>query len=1071
VDDASLQTPDQAPALPPDATARTRDEEVATAWDPTLRLADESSGELDPAIADDERYVFGEAFAFGGIGVVRRGADRRLGRVIAVKELRQDSPTALRRFVLEAAVTARLQHPSIIPLYDLRWGRAGKPYYCMKLVDGDSLEAKIGAAKDLGQRLRLLEHVVAIADAVAYAHEQRILHRDLKPANVLIGRFGETIVIDWGLAKDLSGRLPAEVGAPTGSVTPDTATNLTVAGAVVGTPRYMSPEQAAGQAVDDRSDIYALGAILHHVLTGQPPFAEVQGPALILATIRGQFTAVSTLAPEVPRELAAVARRAMAGAPADRYASAAAFAEDLRRFQAGRLVSAHAYSPTEMLRLWIRRHRRVLAVATLALVGLVVTGIVAFVRVTQERNVAEAARVTARANLDLARRAEAERSEQLYRSLLVQARASQRALDPGRRFASLAAIADATELARAEGTLAVRRPELRDAAIASLGLVDARLVERWPTALRGAPAVDARLDRVVAPRLHEAAFSLRRTADDVELMRFSNPGHDPWHLAARFYPGDAHVHLHYADLDGRGYWHVFDVRGPSPVERVHLRNVLIAPSSDGETAWRLDEDGRVSAVRIDDGSVVRRLATRLDPRQVHHLHAHADGRWLAVADLGSKRIDVIDLAADEVASTLPDAGDAWAWGTAEMFAIGERERIGLWDPTTGQRRGELTGYDDLVIEVAFHPDRRLLGSCSWDGTSRFWEAASQREVLRLDGCFVRFAADGQRMVIQRQWDLDLWDFAAADIQSNVPGWARSVGLHADGRLLLVAGQLGVELWDLEGLQRIWRSDRESCAAGAFLPDGGGFLTVCDDTGARAWPLRVAAGELAVGAPRSLFVPKVPGLRTPLGFPADEPSLFAALDGHDVRLFETATLAELGRLRGWQELTTQAISPDGRWVAAAAWKATAVHLWDRTQPDRPPHALDLGSPEGEGWSVLQFDPDGESLVVDTQNELAVWRVGEWTKEASLVREAVNSHSLAFHPHGELIAVEMTAREVHLRTWPDLEKVAAIEKPTRELWELRFSPDGRTLVMASAENGAYLWHLDRLRRELAARDLDW
>lgn len=362
------------------------------------------------AAGEHGRYVFGEVFAAGGLGVVRRGEDRRLGRTIAIKELRRDGPQAHQRFALEAAITARLQHPGIVPLYDLGWRGSGEPFYCMKLVDGESLEQKIARARDLPARLRLLEHVVAVADAIAYAHEQRIVHRDLKPANVLVGPFGETVVIDWGLAKDLSGTIVAE---PTAAAEPGASqsgpSDMTEAGTVMGTLRYMSPEQAAGEPVDARSDVYALGAILYHVLAGAPPFADVGGRELARRVLAGALDDLRR-DPAIPRGLAAIAHRALAREPADRYGSAGEFAEDIRRFLAGRLVSAHAYSLGEIAGLWLRRHRVAVAVASASLASLAVVGVVAAGRIAGERALVAEAERTAASEAERAERAAFERA-------------------------------------------------------------------------------------------------------------------------------------------------------------------------------------------------------------------------------------------------------------------------------------------------------------------------------------------------------------------------------------------------------------------------------------------------------------------------------------------------------------------------------------------------------------------------------------------------------------------------------------------------------------------------------------
>ena len=176
-------------------------------------------GEVSPA-----HYRVEGEFARGGMGRVLRARDRRLGRTVALKELHEDAgPGAAGRFVREALVTARLQHPAIVPVYEAGRWPGGRPFYAMKLVEGRSLDALLRDAGDLAGRLALLPHLIAVAEAVAYAHSQRVVHRDLKPANVLVGPFGETVVVDWGLARELGaegrveheepGAVPATAGA------------------------------------------------------------------------------------------------------------------------------------------------------------------------------------------------------------------------------------------------------------------------------------------------------------------------------------------------------------------------------------------------------------------------------------------------------------------------------------------------------------------------------------------------------------------------------------------------------------------------------------------------------------------------------------------------------------------------------------------------------------------------------------------------------------------------------------------------------------------------------------------
>ena len=257
-------------------------------------------------------------FARGGMGRVLLARDRRLGRTVALKELHADAgPGAAGRFVREALVTARLQHPAIVPVYEAGRWPDGRPFYAMKLVEGRSLDGAAARRRlDLAGRLALLPHLIAVAEAVAYAHGQRVVHRDLKPANVLVGPFGETVVVDWGLARELgsgrgrsSARSPAAAPAAAGA-------GQTVTGTVLGTPHYMPPEQARGLPVDERADVYALGAMLYFLLAGAPPHAGRTAEEALAAAAGGRVEPVERREPEAPADLVAIVRKAMARRPA-----------------------------------------------------------------------------------------------------------------------------------------------------------------------------------------------------------------------------------------------------------------------------------------------------------------------------------------------------------------------------------------------------------------------------------------------------------------------------------------------------------------------------------------------------------------------------------------------------------------------------------------------------------------------------------------------------------------------------------------------------------------------------------
>ncbi len=320
----------------------------------------------DLPLFDEQRFEIAGEHARGGAGMVLEARDRLLRRQVAVKQP-QHLDRGVARFLREALITARLQHPAIVPIYDFGIRSTGEPCYAMRLVPGTTLREALAGARGLDERLALLSHVQVVADAVAYAHGQGIVHRDLKPGNVLVGPFGETVVIDWGLAKDLTGEAGEIDFADVGSETLDSGEALTEAGVVLGTPGYMPPEQARGEEADARSDVYAIGAILYALLVGHPPHRG-KDPAQVLA---GPPEPVEAREPGAPRDLVAIVNKAMAADRAARYPHAQALAQDLKQFATGQLVEARRYSRWALVKRWLLRHRATAVVGAALLLALV----------------------------------------------------------------------------------------------------------------------------------------------------------------------------------------------------------------------------------------------------------------------------------------------------------------------------------------------------------------------------------------------------------------------------------------------------------------------------------------------------------------------------------------------------------------------------------------------------------------------------------------------------------------------------------------------------------------------------
>jgi Leucine-rich repeat (LRR) protein/tRNA A-37 threonylcarbamoyl transferase component Bud32 len=400
----------------------------------------------------DDLTIAGE-IARGGMGIIYRALDRRLERDVAMKVL-ADRPGRGRdgsggtsrtrdRFLAEARINGRLEHPNIVPVHTIGADPAGRPYFTMKLVRGRSLadllaDRRRGQGAELGMA-GLLGLFLDVCNAVAYAHSQGIIHRDLKPANIMVGDFGETLVMDWGLARVLRGQRQTSTATHRAAV-PDVAADdlqtlvaslssggATEDGVVEGTPCYMPPEQARGDiaSLDERSDVYALGAILYEMLCLRPPVGGPHVRAILDAVLAGRIVPPSDRVPEraVSPELSAVAMRCLASDPAARYATVAALKQDIERFLEHRAVSARPDTAWQALVKLVRRNRGA-AIATGVAGGCVAVVIaVAFVAnwqaridADQAREIAEAARTTADAERSRAQQSlDALRKEQTSR--------------------------------------------------------------------------------------------------------------------------------------------------------------------------------------------------------------------------------------------------------------------------------------------------------------------------------------------------------------------------------------------------------------------------------------------------------------------------------------------------------------------------------------------------------------------------------------------------------------------------------------------------------------------------------
>lgn len=1017
-----------------------------------------SRGEGDGVLEDTERltlehpgrYAVKGEHSRGGIGRVLIATDAHIGREIAIKELLPDASlgtpsvdtgskktaAALARFLREARITGQLEHPAIVPVYELGRRADGTIYYTMKFVRGKTLGLAIAESKSLPERLKLLTHFHGLVNAVAYAHSRGVIHRDLKPANVMVGEFGETVVLDWGLAK-VKGQKDRRVKTLERELQlfREAGAMETIKGTPLGTPAYMSPEQAEGKLdqVDERSDIWSLGAALYEILTGKIPFEGVNAYEIMGKVLKDDPRPVQELEPLVPEEIAAVAMKCLHKDPAKRYQKAEELAQDVENYLTGRLVSAYQYTAYALFKRWLKKWWPVALTAVIGVAVLLMVFAWSYMNIRQEKN--RALLNIAEAYSAYGQWAEAENrwgaADLSYcRSLTLSDQARTRyALNyaltipamPARLKAVLAgqnspitAMAvspDGTLLAAAGKDKVVRLWDLGSDKLNASLAGHAGDVNQVKFSARGKFLASAGADGTVKLWDPASGRLLRTLAGKNFALRWLDLTPDEALVAAggeekNILVWDAGTGALKYELKG----HTDNVRG-------------LGVSPDGKDLMSFSKDREIKLWDLSAGRLIKSFTGH--EKSILAAAFTPDGSRILSADWGGE-VKTWDTATGESLSTFVGPGPA-----RFIFVSQDGRRAAI-------------GYDNGTFQLLDLERNAALTTYRAHEGSLF-------SLLPLPG-FKRFATSGGDKMV-RLWDEDIPE--PANVIQAQAEWITELAADPSGHLLLTAGKEGVvRVWSLSQESEVKRAKAVRRSIWDMVADPSGrFVAVAGQQGViRLVDLKTGQAGMELKGPEEGVIA--------LALSADGRWLASGSFDGTVGVWDLESGELKHKLTGTAgKVWAVAMTPDAKLLASAGDDGV-VRVWSVMAGGL---VYELQGHSGQ-VAVLALAPDGKTLAsAGADKTVRLWNLDTGEPLHALSGHADAVRAAAWSHDGKLLATG--GKDNVIRLWDAAAGKAAMQLTGHTDWirSLEFSNDDRSLVSSSEDQTARVWNVSDGRIE--------